>query len=122
VRGTLLLSRSGGKLLSWLSAHSGVGDLVHRRDERLIAYDLHGLKRNWEDYTDAGIHNWQRGHNDLMVMSAKLELAAWNLRGNKHWSTLAEPSWRYHLKDDMVHLDVPWMVSSFSLLAGPIRP
>lgn len=43
--------------------------------ERIVAYDLHGPVRRWEDHTDAGFHDWQR-HGELVVMSAELELAA----------------------------------------------
>jgi hypothetical protein len=39
-----------------------------------------------------GFHGWQR-HEDLVVMSAELEMAAWDLRGVKRWSTFVEPPW-----------------------------
>lgn len=89
--------------------------------ERLLAYDLHGPARLWEDRTFAGFGEWQR-HVDLVVMSAELELAAWDLRGVKHWSTFVEPPWEYHMEGGMVYLDVMGGTSSFSLLAGPPQP
>lgn len=89
--------------------------------ERLLAYDLRGLARLWEDQADAGFHDWQR-HDDLVVMSAELELAAWDLRGVKRWSTFVEPPWAYHVEGGMVHLEVMGTVSSFPLLAGPTSP
>jgi hypothetical protein len=93
--------------------------------ERLLAYDLHGPARLWEDHADAGFHGWQC-HDDLVLMSAELELAAWDIRGVKRWSTLQssvfiEPPWEYHVESGVVHLDVMGTVSSFPLLAGPTR-
>lgn len=88
--------------------------------ERLLAYDVHGPARLWEDQADTGFHEWQR-HDDLVVMSAELELAAWNLRGVKRWSTFVEPPWAYHVEGSMVYLDVMGTVSSFPLVSGPAR-
>ena len=87
--------------------------------ERLLAYDLHGPTRLWEDHADTGFHEWQR-HGDVVVMSAELELAAWDLRGVKRWSTFVEPPWAYRVEGGMVYLDVMGTVSSFPLLAGPV--
>lgn len=88
--------------------------------ERLLAYDLHGPARLWEDQADTGFHEWQR-YDDLMVMSAELELAAWDLRGVKRWTTFAEPPWAYHVEGNMVYLDVMGTVSSFPLVSGPAQ-
>jgi hypothetical protein len=89
--------------------------------ERLLAYDLHGPACLWENRADTGFHEWQR-HDDLVVMSAELELAAWDLRGGKRWSTFVEPPWAYHVEGSMVYLDVMGTVSSFPLVSGPARP
>ena len=86
--------------------------------ERLLAYDLRGPTRLWEDQADAGFHGWQR-HEDLVVMSAELELAAWDLGGVKRWSAFVEPPWGYHVESGTVHLDVMGTVSSFPLWVGP---
>ena len=88
--------------------------------ERLLAYDLRGPRRLWEDTADTGFWRWQR-HGDVVVMSAELELAAWNLEGNKLWSTFVEPSWDYEVLGDRVALDVMGEKSSFDLKTGPIR-
>ena len=92
--------------------------LIIGAGERLLAYDLRGPTRLWEDQADAGFHGWQR-HEDLLVMSAELELAAWDLGGVKRWSTFVEPPWGYHVESGTVHLDVMGTVSSFPLSVGP---
>jgi len=89
--------------------------------ERLLAYDLHGPRRLWEDQADTGFHAWQR-HDTSVVMAAELEVAVWDIRGVKRWSTFVEPPWSYRVEDGMVHLDVMGTLSSFPLDAGPSRP
>ena len=86
--------------------------------ERLLAYDLRGPTRLWEDQAGAGFHGWQR-HEVVVMMSAELELAAWDLRGVKRWSTFVEPPWNYHVESGTVQLDVMGTVSSFPLWVGP---
>jgi hypothetical protein len=88
--------------------------------ERLLAYNLQGPDRLWEDQADTGFHVWQR-HEDLVVMSAELELAAWDLQGVKRWSTFVEPPWEYRVDGGMVHLEVMGIPSSFPLMAGPAQ-
>lgn len=44
--------------------------------ERILAYDLNGPTRLWEDTADTGLLGWAR-HGAFVVMSAELELAAW---------------------------------------------
>lgn len=89
--------------------------------ERLLAYNLLGPGRLWEDQADAGFHRWQR-HDDLVVMSAELELAAWDLHGVKRWSTFVEPPWDYRVDGGIVHLAVMGIPSSFPLVSGPTQP
>jgi hypothetical protein len=89
--------------------------------ERLVAYDLHGPTRLWEDHADTGFHAWQR-HDDLVVMAAELELAAWDVRGVKRWSTFVEPPWSYQVDGRLVRLAVMGISSSFPLATGPARP
>lgn len=86
--------------------------------ERLLAYDLEQPARLWEDCADTGIHDWQR-HDDIVVMAAELELAAWDIQGAKVWSTFVEPPWEYRVEGGVVHLDVMGVLSSFPLVAGP---
>jgi hypothetical protein len=73
--------------------------------ERLLAYDLTAPARLWEDHTQAGFWNWAR-YKDLVIMSAELELAVWNTRGDNLYSTFVEPPWGYTVQDDAIHVDV----------------
>jgi hypothetical protein len=50
--------------------------------------------RLWEDRADFGFHSWQC-YDDMIVMSAELELAAWDTQGRKHWTTFVEPPWEH---------------------------
>jgi hypothetical protein len=85
---------------------------------RLLAYDLQGLMRIWEDDADTGFWGWKR-HGDVIVMSAELELAAWTLDGKKLWSTFVEPPWTYSVLGARVHLDVMGTKSVFDIGNGP---
>lgn len=55
-------------------------------------------------------------------MSAELELAAWDLEGNKLWTTFVEPPWEYAVRDGVVRLDVMGAKSEFPAWTGPGRP
>jgi len=55
----------------------------------------------------------------LVVMSAELELAAWDLAGRKLWTTFVEPPWQYTVEDGSIHLDVMGTKSQFDLERGP---
>ena len=39
-------------------------------------------------------------------MSAELEFAVWDNRGNKLWTTFVEPPWTFEFKGGLVTLDV----------------
>lgn len=85
---------------------------------RLLAYDLRIPQRLWEDYTDAGFLCWRR-HGDFVILSGELELAAWDLKGGKLWSTYVEPPWTYDAGDDLIELDVMDVKSTFPIRTGP---
>lgn len=87
---------------------------------RLAAYNLGAARRLWVDTTDAGFWGWER-HGAFLVMSAELELATWDLFGNKIWSTVVEPPWEYEVRDAIVYLDVMGQRSHFPLASGPVR-
>ena len=86
--------------------------------ERLLAYDLDGPQRLWEDSADTGFWCWAR-HDDTIVMSAELELAAWDLLGRKLWTTYVEPPWEYSVSGSTLNLDVMGVKSHFNMIAGP---
>jgi hypothetical protein len=85
---------------------------------RLLAYDLTGIKRVWEDVADMGFLSWAQ-HGNYVVMSAELELAAWDIQGKKAWTTFVEPPWDYSVRGGIVNLDVMGKQSSFPLKTGP---
>jgi hypothetical protein len=86
---------------------------------RLLAYDLERPARLWEDRADIGFWRWQR-HECFVIMSAELELAAWDTSGHKKWTTFVEPPWSYRVTADTVQLDVMGRLSSFPVETGPL--
>jgi hypothetical protein len=89
--------------------------------ERLLAYELDSPRRLWEDAAEVGFWGWTR-HDDVVLMSAELELAAWGIHGRKLWSTFVEPPWGYEVVGGRVELNVMGKKSSFPLSAGPPQP
>jgi len=85
---------------------------------QLLAYDLNEMRRLWSDEADTGFWGWAR-HSEAIVMSAELELAAWDLKGRKLWTTFVEPPWEYRVREGVIELDVMGKKSSFALAIGP---
>ena len=86
--------------------------------ERILAYDLHTPSRLWEDCADTGFWAWDRV-KDVVIMSAELELAAWDIHGKKLWSMFVEPPWFYEIQADSIPLDIMGKKLSFPLHTGP---
>jgi hypothetical protein len=86
--------------------------------ERLLAYHLDPVMRLWEDKCDTGFWHWMQ-HGKYVLMSAELELAAWDSMGNKLWSTFVEPPWEYGVEDGLVKLDAMGRKTEFGLGTGP---
>jgi len=89
---------------------------------RLLAYCMEPEPRRlWEDKADVGFWSWAV-HEDVVLMSAELELAAWTNRGRKLWSTFADPPWHYRVDGQLVTLTACGGDESvFSLTDGPAR-
>jgi hypothetical protein len=87
--------------------------------ERLLAYDLTVPCRQWMDNADTGFLSWDRS-NDVVLMSAELEFAAWDTRGNKLWSMFVEPPWSYAIRNGRILLDIMGNKKDFELRAGPV--
>jgi len=85
---------------------------------RLLAYRVDTPQRLWEDVTDAGFWEWSL-HDDTVLMSAELELAAWDLHGKKRWTMPLEPAWEYHVDHGQVHVNVMGRKTAFALREGP---
>ena len=86
--------------------------------ERILAYDLVGPSRIWEDSAEMGFWSWDR-FGGFVLMSAELELAAWDIRAKKLWTTFVESPWSYTVEDDAVYLDVMGEKSQFPIDEGP---
>lgn len=111
-------SPAGGGFEPGLLLAPDTGRLFIGAGERLLAYDLAGVRRLWMDRADTGFWHWAR-HGDVVLMSAELELAAWTADGEKLWSTFVEPPWEYAVDGDAVVLDVMGAKTRFSLRRGP---
>ena len=85
---------------------------------RLLAYDFRTMRRLWEDTADFGFWDWEQC-GDVVLMSAELDLAAWNIQGRKMWTTFVEPPWDYSVDGRQLQLDVMGKKSSFDLREGP---
>ncbi|WP_433303437.1 hypothetical protein ACQP2F_12005 [Actinoplanes sp. CA-030573] len=87
---------------------------------RLVAYHARSgrWRRCWVDEAEFGFWSW-RQHDDVVLMSAELELAAWRTDGTKLWTTFVEPPWSYRVVSDRVILDVMGDVRTFDLRRGP---
>jgi len=86
--------------------------------ERILAYGLAGPSRLWEDTADTGFWGWKR-HGDVVLMSAELELAAWDTSAKKLWTMFVEPPWSYEVVGQQVHLDVMGKNAVFPIHDGP---
>jgi len=84
----------------------------------LLAYKLSPVRRLWDDVAACGFWGWRR-HGEIVLMSAELELAAWDIDGRKLWSTFVEPPWSYEVHGDRVALDVMGRKSNFVAAVGP---
>jgi len=84
---------------------------------RLLGYDLAQPRRLWEDEADTGFWSWCR-HGSAVLMSAELELAAWDTHGRKLWTRFVEPPWAYTVSGDAIRLDVMGDVSHLRLETG----
>jgi hypothetical protein len=86
---------------------------------KLLAYRLGTApSRLWVDTAEVGFWSWRR-HGSTILMSAELELVAWDLDGNKLWTRPVEPPWSYTVADDQVTLDVIGNAVRFGLREAP---
>jgi len=81
---------------------------------RILAYDLTRPARLWEDTADIGFWSWHV-YPTAVLMSAELELAAWDRQGTKLWTRFVEPPWSFQVERDTVHLDVMGEHTQFPL-------
>jgi hypothetical protein len=87
---------------------------------RLLAYRMTPEPhRLWEDETFMGFWSWE-AHEGTILMSAEMELAAWNSHGEKLWTTPVDPPWHYTLEPGRMTLNVTGDERSFPLPGGPV--
>lgn len=94
------------------------GVLFFGAGSKVWGFQLPTGKPLWQEDVPKGFLAWAR-HADVIVMSGELELAAWNLRGHKLWSTHVEPPWKYAVDGETVTLDVQGKPYEFALRRGP---
>jgi hypothetical protein len=84
---------------------------------RLLCYDLAEPARLWEDSAECAFWSWR--HDDSEVfMAAELELAAFDVSGEKLWTRFVEPPWDFKLEPDCVGLDVMGSVTRLDRRTG----
>ena len=83
----------------------------------MLCYDLTQPARLWEENANFGFYSWGL-HNNVVIMAAELELAAWNTTGRKLWTRFVEPPWDYRVDGDMVIVDVMGSISRIRLRDG----
>jgi hypothetical protein len=57
----------------------------------------------------------------MVLMSAELELSAWDLEAHKLWTIPVEPPWSYEVTGGTVFLDVVGARSQFPIATGGQR-
>lgn len=85
---------------------------------RLLGYHLNPPRRLWEQPAASGFDEWTR-HEDVVLMSAELELAAWDTAGQPLWSMPLQPAWEYHVDHGSLHLNALGRKTVFPLRQGP---
>jgi hypothetical protein len=89
--------------------------------ERLLAYKLEPPAKLWEEVAHGGFRGWER-YQQVIIMSAELQLAAWDIQGKKLCSARVEPSWHYTIKEQTLQLNVTGKETSFSVRYSPGFP
>ncbi len=88
--------------------------------ERLLCYDLKEKKRLCEDTAALGFLQWKQ-FNDTVILSAELEMAAWDSTGKKLWRAYVEPPWHYIVDGETVTLDVMGEIEKFNIRTGSVK-
>ena len=89
--------------------------------ESLAVYDLEKAERTHLDVTPYAFTSWNR-HGDVVVMSGELEIAAYDLRGQRLWAATIEPPWDYGVQGDAMFTIAMGHKTEFPLREGPSGP
>lgn len=88
--------------------------------KRVSVYSWDPPEKVLTETISVGFLGWER-HGQFVIMSSELELAVWNIYGEKLWSTFVEPPWDYTIENDKLHLDVMGKKSTLSPGEGILR-
>lgn len=83
----------------------------------VLVYNMAPISEIVHAQTEVGFWYWHQ-HGASVFMCAELELAVWNIDGQKRWSRPVEPPWSWHVSGDIVAIDVMGHVDSYSLQTG----
>jgi hypothetical protein len=86
--------------------------------EVIAAYDMPTSKCTYRDITPGGFLSWNR-HDDVVVMGGELEVAGYNLSGERMWSASIEPPWDYGVSGTTMFTIVMGHRTEFPLREGP---
>ncbi|WP_198104516.1 hypothetical protein, partial [Clostridioides difficile] len=89
--------------------------------ESLAIYDLEKVECTHLDLTPYAFTSWSR-HEDIVVMSGELEIAAYDLRGQRLWAATIEPPWDYGVQGDSMFTIAMGHKTEFPLREGPSGP
>jgi hypothetical protein len=89
--------------------------------ESLAVYDLEKAERAHLDLTPYAFTSFNR-HGDVVVMSGELEIAAYDLRGQRLWAATIEPPWDYGVQGDTMFTIAMGHKTEFPLREGPSGP
>jgi hypothetical protein len=93
------------------------GILFFGAGEIIQIWELSPYKKIHEESPNCGFWGWSQ-YNDVVLMSAELELACWNTKGKKLWSRFVEPPWYYTVEDDVVTTNVMNHQEKFNIYTG----
>lgn len=85
----------------------------------LLICSLAPIKLLSHQQTECGFWSWRRVNN-VVLMSAELELAVWNIQGEKLWSRFVEPPWHYDIQGETLLLDIMGSNIRLDLASGQI--
>jgi len=84
---------------------------------RLLCYDLARPSLLWEDAAECAFWSWRRDGSEVF-MAAELELAAFDVSGQKLWTRFVEPPWEFKVELDRVVLDVMGTITHLERRTG----
>ena len=103
-RGILVVPETG---LLFLAARS-----------RAMCFNMIAGKWLWEQYRITQFMAWKR-ISDMVIMSAKREIGAWDLNGKLRWGCYLGSDWGYAVAGDVVTINDSGDTHTFDLHTGP---